>query len=113
MFGESFALAAAVAWALSGTMLKMVSSRFGATYIVAARAVASLLTALAVAAAFGVADSLGTLTVIVVLSLIASRTGRHRWSRRLREGDVDRAVFSSLPGDERAVHHVQHRRPRA
>ena len=72
MVGEIFALTSAVAWALSGTMLKMVSSRFGATYIVAVRAVGSLLIALAVAAAFGVADSLGTLTVIVVLSLIAS-----------------------------------------
>ena len=72
MLGETFALASALAWAVSGTMLKMASSRFGAMYIVAARAVASLLTALAVAAAFGVADSLGTLTVIVVLSLVAS-----------------------------------------
>ena len=54
MVGEIFALTSAVAWALSGTMLKMVSSRFGATYIVAVRAVGSLLIALAVAAAFGV-----------------------------------------------------------
>ena len=72
MLGEAFALGSAITWALSGIMLKMVSSRFGAMYIVAVRAVASLLTALVIAAAFGAADSLGTLTVIAVLFLVVS-----------------------------------------
>ena len=72
MLGEAFALGSAISWALSGIMLKMVSSRFGAMYIVAVRAVASLLTALAIAAAFGAVDSLGTLTVVAVLFLVVS-----------------------------------------
>ena len=72
MLGEAFALGSAISWALSGIMLKMVSSRFGAMYIVALRAVASLLTALAIAAAFVVADSLGTLTAIAALFLVVS-----------------------------------------
>ena len=72
MLGETFALGSAISWALSGIMLKMASSRFGAMYVVAVRAVASLLTALAVAAAFGAADSLGALTVIAALFLVVS-----------------------------------------
>lgn len=72
MLGEAFALGSAISWALSGIMLKMVSSRFGAMYIVAVRAVASMLTAVAIAAAFGVVDSLGTLTAIAVLFLVVS-----------------------------------------
>jgi drug/metabolite transporter (DMT)-like permease len=72
VLGETFALASAIAWAISGTMLKMVAPRFGAVYIVAIRAVTSLLFALVVAAAVGVMDSLGTLAMFTVLLLIAS-----------------------------------------
>ena len=72
MVGETYALTSALAWAVSGTMLKMVSPRFGAVYIVAVRSVASLLFALLVAAAVGAMDSLGALTMFTVLSIIAS-----------------------------------------
>jgi drug/metabolite transporter (DMT)-like permease len=72
VLGETFALASAIAWGISGTMLKMVAPRFGAVYIVAVRAVTSLLFALVVAAAVGVVDSLGTLAMFTVLLLIAS-----------------------------------------
>ena len=72
MLGETFALASAIAWGISGTMLKMVAPRFGAVYIVAVRSVTSLLFALVVAAAVGIVDSLGTLAMFTVILLIAS-----------------------------------------
>ena len=72
MIGESLALASAISWGISGTMLKMVSPRFGAVYIVAVRSVAGLLFALVAAAVLGAMSSLGDLAMITVGVLVAS-----------------------------------------